>query len=110
MIRGGAVVFDVHDVSNAVRFYIETLGMKLVLESAATATIDAGEGFLIELRQGAPPAAAPSVLLFPKVPIDEAIAIYENRGVTFTVDRTGDPIVARFADPDGNRLALVQAK
>ncbi|MDF2692206.1 MAG: hypothetical protein K0S65_589, partial [Labilithrix sp.] len=34
MIRGGAVLFNVRDVGHAVRFYVETLGMKLVEEAA----------------------------------------------------------------------------
>jgi hypothetical protein len=40
------------------------------------------------------------------VPIDEAIAIYENRGVVFEVERRDGSTIARFRDPDGNRLAL----
>jgi hypothetical protein len=50
------------------------------------------------------------VLLFPKVPIDEAIAIYENRSVSFNVEQTAHAVVARFRDPDGNQLSLVQLK
>ena len=107
MIRGGAVVLNVRDVGSAVRFYIETLGMKLVEEVPdGTALIDAGEGFCIELRKGETPSSA--VVLYPKVPIDEAIAIYENRGVTFSVERTEGAVVARFRDLDGNALALVE--
>lgn len=109
MIRGGAVVLAVKDVAHAVRFYVETLGMKLVRESAGDAVIDAGEGFLIELREGAS-ASTTSVVLYPKVPIDEAIAIYDNRGVVFTTERSGSTVIARFDDPDGNRLALIQRK
>lgn len=113
MIRGGAVILDVSDVGRAVRFYVETLGMKLVREAAdGSAVIDAGEGFLIELRVSDTPSggAGPSVHLYPKVPIREAIAIYENRGVTFTVEETTDAIVARFRDPDAIPLCLVQEK
>src|SRR5262245_11450244 len=105
MIRGGAVVLDVSDVAHSVRFYVETLGTKLVHEgSDGSATIDAGEGFRIELRSAAQSnpresrtfEAAPSVLLFPKIPIDEAIAIYENRGVSFNVERGANGVIARF--------------
>jgi catechol 2,3-dioxygenase-like lactoylglutathione lyase family enzyme len=111
MIRGGAVVLRVRDVGLSVRFYVETLGMKLVEEAAdGSATIDAGEGFHIALQSGAPSAASPSVLLYPKVPIEEAIAIYENRGVTFTIERTPSATLARFHDIDANPLCLVQAK
>ena len=107
MIRGGAVVVNTRDVESALRFYIETLGMKLVEEAAdGSAIIDAGEGFCIELRQGEAPS--PSVVLYPKVPIAEAIAIYENRGVDFDVQRTERATVARFRDLDDNQLALVE--
>lgn len=106
MIRGGAVVLPSRDVGRSVRFYVETLGMKLVAEREdGTATIDAGEGFLIELTPGdVPKGPAPTVLLRPKVPLDEVIAIFENRGVVFT--REGG--VARFTDPDGHPLALAE--
>jgi len=113
MIRGGAVVLNVSDVERAVRFYVETLGMKLVEEQPdGTYVIDAGEGFHLALRKGDAPGATSgaTVLLHPKVPIDEAIAIYENRGVAFTVDRSGGTVVARFRDPDANLLSLVQSK
>jgi catechol 2,3-dioxygenase-like lactoylglutathione lyase family enzyme len=110
MIRGGAVVLMVDDVGRSVRFYIETLGMKLVEEGAdGSMVIDAGEGFHIALRQGKATTAAPGpVLLYPKVPIDEAIAIFENRGVAFAVERTDRTVIARFHDPDANDLALFQ--
>lgn len=105
MIRGGLVTLNVSDVGHAVRFYVETLGMKLVEETSDASVIDAGDGFLIELRAGAPRAT--SVNFFPKVPIDEAIAIFENRGVTFTVERHEDgKVTARFRDPDANLLSL----
>lgn len=109
MIRGGIVTLNVRDVGHAARFYIETLGMKLVEEEAPTSfVIDAGEGFRIRLRSGDPIAKGPALDLEPKVPIDEAIAIYENRGVTFSTDRAGGVTTARFEDPDGNVLRLVQ--
>ena len=109
MIRGGMVMLNVSDVARAVRFYIETLGMKLVEESDGAAVIDAGEGFRIALRAGVGPGGSSlAVTLYPKVPIDEAIAIYENRGVTFTTERTDRLVTARFRDPDANLLCLVQ--
>src|SRR5947207_136105 len=53
MIRGGLVTLFVRDVEHAVRFYVESLGMKLV-EQAGTgwAVIDAGDGFRIGLHKG----------------------------------------------------------
>lgn len=111
MIRGGAVALKVSDVARAVRFYVETLGMKLVDEQAdGSSIIDAGEGFHIALRrsrESGTRTSGPAVILYPKVPIDEAIAIYENRGVVFTIDRSDGAVIARFEDPDANELALV---
>ncbi|MDB4943016.1 MAG: hypothetical protein JWP97_2550 [Labilithrix sp.] len=112
MIRGGHVTFSVRDVGRAVRFYIETLGMKLVEETGDRwALIDAGEGFHIGLLQAAD--AAPStaaVGLTPKVPLAEAVAIYGNRGVTFDVRSDGGITRAHFHDDDGNALYLVEAR
>ena len=116
MIRGGLVTLHVRDVNRAVRFYVETLGMKLVEEAGATrAVIDAGEGFDLALaladkppRSGAraSTADAPTIGLSTKVPLEEAVAIYENRGVVFE-KRDG---VAHFRDPDDNPLYLYQGK
>lgn len=113
MIRGGLVTLSVKDAEQSVRFYVETLGMKLVEQAPAlrSAVIDAGEGFLIALRQGgAGGAGGASVGLYPKVPIAEAIAIFENRGVKFDVKDDGAVIVAHFRDPDGNALYLCQPR
>jgi catechol 2,3-dioxygenase-like lactoylglutathione lyase family enzyme len=98
MIRGGMVTLSVRDLASAVRFYIETLGLKLVEERPEASVLDAGDAFLIELRTGTP-GQAPPLTLFPKVPLAEAISIYEMRGVAFAED-------GEFSDPDGNRLRL----
>lgn len=115
MIRGGQVTLPVRDVNRAVRFYVETLGMKLVEEAgAARAVIDAGEGFHLALvLADRPPTSGsrasgdgtPTVGLSPKVPLAEAVAIYEMRGVVFE-QRDG---AAYFRDPDDNALFLYQA-
>jgi catechol 2,3-dioxygenase-like lactoylglutathione lyase family enzyme len=113
MIRGGVVLLNVSDVARAVRFYIETLGMKLVRDDGAI-IIDAGEGFHLGLRKGPIASGAndqPGVIFYPKVPIDEAIAIYENRGVVFVKIDRDEPTktLAYFKDDDGNLLALSSA-
>jgi len=109
MIRGGMVTLPVRDVGGAVRFYVETLGMKLV-EDAGTdrAVIDAGDGLHLALRRGDAEATGVRIGLSPKVPIAEAIAILENRGVTFKTTKEGDITLAAFHDPDGNALYLYQ--
>ncbi len=102
MIRGGMVRLHVRDIGSAVRFYIETLGMKLVAEPVGSAIIDAGEGFDLLLVAGTTSTA--DVVLRTKVPLEVAVAIYENRGVVFERGAGG----ALFGDPDGNRFTLVQ--
>lgn len=101
MIRGGMVTLGVKDVGAAVRFYVETLGMKLVEESADTAVIDTGEGFRVALTKG---DAKANVTLFAKLPMKEAVMILENRGVA--VKPTSDG--ATFTDPDGHAFTLRQ--
>ncbi|HEY8078073.1 MAG TPA: VOC family protein [Labilithrix sp.] len=113
MIAGGQVTLFVRDVPSAVRFWIETLGMKLVEEDKGYAVIDAGEGFRVALHSGGAAATAkgsPKVGLYPKMPIDEAIAILENRGIKFEVVRDAKITIANFRDPDGNLLYLRQTK
>ena len=94
------ITLDVSDVGRSVRFYIETLGMKLVKEHSDAALIDAGDSFLIELRKGVEKIGAP-VTLFPKVPLAEARSIYEMRGVQFDANNV-------FHDDDGNALKLAE--
>ena len=113
MIRGGFVTFFVSDSDRAVRFYVETLGMKLVEEESHWAVIDAGDGLRLGLAVKGPDSVAvkrdallASVSFYPKVPFDEAIAILENRGVHFDVKEIGPMTFAHFRDPDGNALAL----
>lgn len=76
MIRGGLPTLFVRDVGAAVRFYVETLGMKLVEEGGPNrAIVDAGDGLRAEEPAGAARGpAAPSIGLAPKIPIREAIA------------------------------------
>jgi lactoylglutathione lyase len=118
MIRGGLVTLFVGDVGRAVRFYVETLGMKLVEQAGdGWAVIDAGDGFRIGLHHSPNRVVgesrgvfAPAVGLYPKVPIQEAIAIYENRGLTFETKVEGPVTLAHFRDPDDNALYLCQER
>lgn len=116
MIRGGIVTLMVKDVGGAVRFYVETLGMKLVEEATEHwAVIDAGEGFQIGLHGGrtsaTPPSPeAPSIGFHAKLPLAETIAILENRGVAVTRRDQGPRSFAHFTDPDGNALYVFEQR
>jgi catechol 2,3-dioxygenase-like lactoylglutathione lyase family enzyme len=116
MIAGGNVTLTVADLGRALRYYIETLGMKLVEESPGWAVIDAGEGFHVGLRAAAQGADAASVTARAPVDMsvgfkvkgrfDDAIAVLENRGIVFEKQSAGKSKVAAFTDPDGNPLYL----
>lgn len=115
MIRGGLVTLFVRDIELSIRFYVETLGMKLVERASEDwAVIDAGEGFRIGLHKGramdAQGSLGPSIGLYPKIPLREAISILENRGVAFDVKEDGPVVLAHFKDPDENRLYLCQER
>jgi catechol 2,3-dioxygenase-like lactoylglutathione lyase family enzyme len=105
MICGGFVRLFVADLDRAVRFYVETLGVKLVDESDARAVVDCGDGLLVELARapGGEHRGGTAVGLLPKVPLSEAIQILENRGVHFDASHG-------FRDPDGNLLYLVEPR
>jgi catechol-2,3-dioxygenase len=108
MICGGAVHLDVTHVPHAVRFYVETLGMKLVDEhDDASATLDAGEGFRLTLLAAhkPPSASRPALTLYTKAALADCAAVLANRGVEFQHDGAS---TLRFSDPDGNVLLLAE--
>jgi|GEM_PF-3780205 len=114
MIQGGRITLFTHDTSSLVRFYVETLGLKLlVLENSASFTVDAGCGFTLEFRQSPTVSSplqtdAPAIGLGVKIPLSEAIAVYENRGINFAVEQTAGGDRAHFRDPDNHALYLFQ--
>jgi catechol 2,3-dioxygenase-like lactoylglutathione lyase family enzyme len=105
MLRGGKVVLSFRDASRGVRFFVETLGMKLVSQNGDEAVIDAGDGFVLAVVQGEPRGGATRVGFGAKLPLDEAVAILENRGVVLR--RTGDG--AEFESPEGHAFFLYPA-
>jgi catechol 2,3-dioxygenase-like lactoylglutathione lyase family enzyme len=107
MIRGGEVPIRAADLAAGVRFYVEELGMKLVEERSGAAVIDAGDGLRVVLS---PAAARASVIFYTKLAIEEAVAIFENRGIAFEVKDEGGEIRATFHDPEGNALTLAQGR
>ncbi|MFO0665162.1 MAG: hypothetical protein U0174_14505 [Polyangiaceae bacterium] len=107
MISGGFVMLGAENLGRAVRFYVETMGMKLARENALFARIDAGEGFSFDVVKGAPVLNAP-LSLFARGDLDETVAIYENRGVVFTRE-DAQTARYRFVDTEGNHLCLTKA-
>lgn len=102
MIDGGRVRVPVPDVERSLRFYIETLGVKLVAAEAATARVDFGGGFEVDLVAG---SGAVTLVLRIRGDFEEALHTYENRGLVF---ERGDSF-AECTDPHGHTLRFESA-
>lgn len=121
LISGGSSTIFVSDLDRAVRFYTETLGLKLLYQAGEHfAMIDAGGGCLLGLhppgKHTPPPGAAGGIQVGLNVaqPIEQVAVALEKRGVRFEV-RDGRTIIddsqvklAFFPDPDGNALYLCE--
>src|SRR5579871_2736730 len=116
-ISGGVATIFVSDMDRAVRFYSETLGLKLAFRAGNEwASIDAGQGFTIGLhpcREGWVPnrsGTGTQVGLNTKRPIREIVEDLRAAGVAFQgeikEDAEGGINLAFFMDPDGNELYL----
>jgi predicted enzyme related to lactoylglutathione lyase len=115
MITGGNATLYVSSVGASVKFYTETLALKLVSHYGEHwATVRAGESLTLGLhptREGSnPPGAKDSIEIGLEIdePIDTAIQRLTAAGVRFDeeVKRTPQGNFAHFTDPDGNALYL----
>jgi len=118
MIAGGLATIYVSDLDRAVRFYTETLGLKLRYRAGqGWAVIDAGNGLVLGLHGAHPGGPQPgrsgsiSVGLSVTEPLDRVVAALSERGVAFRGPVRDDTQVrlAFFGDPDGNELYLTEA-
>jgi len=115
MITGGNATLYVSSVSASVKFYTETLALKLIDHYGEHwATVRAGESLTLGLhpRRDAdnPPGAKGSIEIGLGIdePIDAAIQRLSAAGVRFNpeVKRTPQGNFAHFTDPDGNPFYL----
>ena len=105
MIRGGLVELPVADLATALRFYVETLGVKLVRAPAeSSALLDLGEGFLVALVPSDSGVMRRASLGLRVDDVDRAVALLENRGLVFRSEAHAGTAVSTFSDPDGNTL------
>jgi len=114
MITGGNATLYVSSVSASVKFYTETLALKLIDHYGEHwATVRAGESLTLGLhpkRSGESAGAKGSIEIGLEIdePIDSAIARLSAAGIRFTgeVKRTPQGNFAHFTDPDGNPFYL----
>jgi catechol 2,3-dioxygenase-like lactoylglutathione lyase family enzyme len=108
MIAGAQTYLPVSNLPRALRFYVETLGLKLVNdEQADEKVLDAGNDAEVVLRTTASLPSEEIRLALRVRDFDGAIAIFENRGVRFTPRMSGRARAADFNDSEGNRLMLL---
>jgi catechol 2,3-dioxygenase-like lactoylglutathione lyase family enzyme len=113
MISGGHATVFVSNMDIAVRFYTETLGLKLTNRFGDHwATVDAGPGLTIGIHPASSRYPAPGTRgsmtlgLMLTEPIEEVIARLTAKGVKFNGSVIRDQIGAFISleDPDGNTM------
>jgi catechol 2,3-dioxygenase-like lactoylglutathione lyase family enzyme len=115
MIESGFVTLYTADMRRALKFFVETLGLKLTgLAGDESAVVDAGGGLRLALvpaiarSPGADSPVGMSIALEVRGDFDVARAVYENRGIAFSVRKTTQALTAHFTDPDGHAFHLIK--
>jgi len=118
MFSGGNITVYVSDMDRAVKFYSETLGLKLAYRFGDHwASVEAGKGLTIGLHPASaemPAGRKGSMAIGLELTgsIDEAVKKLEAKGVQFGA-RSNEGKAGSFAsfqDPDGNLLYLAELK
>jgi predicted enzyme related to lactoylglutathione lyase len=116
MFSSGNVTVYVSNMDRAVKFYAETLGLKLAYRFGDNwASVEAGKGLTIGLHPASAemPAGRPGSMaigLELSGNIHEAVRTLEARGLKFDgpVNEGKAGSFVGFRDPDGNQLYLAQ--
>jgi len=120
MITGGNATVFVSDMDRAIRFYTETLGLKLTNRFGNNwATVEAGKGLTIGLHPASqkypPPGTKGAIMLGMEVdePIERVVARLSEKGVVMQGSIVRDEAGGNFAhleDPDGNEIYLWETR
>jgi predicted enzyme related to lactoylglutathione lyase len=118
MFSGGVATVFVADMDRAVRFYAETLGLKLEFRFGNEwASIKAGDGLTIGLHPASkesPAGEKGSITIGFQVsrPIQNVVQILKEKGVRFqgSIIEDKEVLIAHFLDPDDNELYLAEVK
>ncbi|TBL67979.1 VOC family protein [Paenibacillus thalictri] len=114
MFKSGNVTVMVADLKKAVKFYVETLGLKLQHEMDGHFAQVEAPGLTIGLlhlagEHGLQPETSGSMSIgFEVEELDSAMETLKSRGVEFHNGVEGNAAqVIHFSDPEGNTLYLV---
>ncbi|MBX2911920.1 MAG: VOC family protein [Cyclobacteriaceae bacterium] len=109
-IQGGNVTVMVANMDRAIKFYTETLGLKLANRYGDHWADIEAPGIAIGLYPTASHAnKGDNLQIGLKVPdLDKAISMLERKGLHFNIHNDGQVRLAFFTDPDGNTLYLAQ--
>jgi catechol 2,3-dioxygenase-like lactoylglutathione lyase family enzyme len=116
LYKNGNVTVMVADLKRAVKFYVETLGLKLQYEVPGHWAQVEAPGLTIGLHpageHGPRPGKSESLSIgFEVEDLMEAMRTLQSRGVNFGhVSEDKATRIAYFSDPDGNALYLVEVK
>jgi catechol 2,3-dioxygenase-like lactoylglutathione lyase family enzyme len=117
MFSGGNVTVYVSNMDQSVRFYSETLGLRLAYRFGDHwASIEAGTGLTIGLHPASSQVPAGrkgsmAIGLQLKGSIQDAVSTLKARGVRFQGEQINEGKAGSFIgfeDPDGNQLYLAQ--
>ncbi|HET9837391.1 MAG TPA: VOC family protein [Candidatus Angelobacter sp.] len=107
-----AVMLGVRDLAQAVEFYKDKLGLKVMMQEPALALLDCG-GVMLGLSRGhvslAPHVAGATEVVFAVENVRGTHKALAEKGVTFMSEpRQATPTewVAHFKDPDGHLLSI----
>src|ERR1044071_9330654 len=112
MFASGNVTVYVSDMDRSVKFYTETLGLRLAYRFGNHwAAVEVGRGLTIGLHPASAEMPAGrkgsmAIGLELSAPIRDAVATLESRGVKFgsPVNEAKAGAFVGFEDPDGNQL------
>jgi len=113
--------FSVNDVSDALKFYEATLGLRVSEDNGMlTLHIAGGRDILVYPKDDHTPASF-TILNFPVDNVESAVDELTRRGVRFErypgmdadmdekgIFRGGGPLIAWFTDPAGNVLSVIE--
>jgi catechol 2,3-dioxygenase-like lactoylglutathione lyase family enzyme len=99
VLQGGCPTVPVADFDQAIKFYSETLGLKLLVRFGNQwACLDAGDGLLIGLVPRRQDESGPSVGLYVTEPIEGAVEKLGRKGVAFNGPPVADgPVRLAFS-------------